>query len=129
MLTRLQEVLLMLCCEGGECSRAKIALLMGSVVAVFSRPGRAASSNPASRFWEKRTRHLQTRAGRVSNRSAIALLLKPSAIHRMMRARSTWRDCAFGCRSQDSSWARSILVRLIGVAGRAILINSLYAVF
>src|SRR6266850_3907539 len=86
MAASVQEVLLILCWDGGEWSNAKIALLTGSKVTVLLRPRPLATfSNPGTPQSRKRARHSNTVGRVIFNTRAIEVFGCPSAAARTMR--------------------------------------------
>jgi MoxR-like ATPase len=74
---------------------------------VRGRPGRGSSNNPSSRSVTNRDRHLRALLNAIPSRSAIAVVLNPSAAASTIRDRTASAFALFARRDQATNCARS----------------------
>jgi hypothetical protein len=104
--------------SGGGCSRALTTTSSTcSSAIVRGRPGRGSSDRPSSRSRTNRPRHLATVCGQISNRSATATLVAPSAHASTIRARNANACALIRRRAQRCSVCRSCSVSTSGAFG------------
>src|SRR5262245_59833296 len=82
---------------------------------VRGAPGRGSSASPSRRAAAKRSRHLRTVGGVTRKSRAMAVLGRPSAAARTMRARKARRWALVGRLAQAASLLRSSSVRVNGI--------------